>query len=80
MPAVDFATPLVVFCRNRVFYNRVNIVKVTLRDGIAEIVAAETLSALPIENRVAMSMAVIPRTGVKFIQAGTERIAISAGN
>jgi hypothetical protein len=48
------------------------------RDDIAEIIAIETRSALPIEDKVAMSMAVISRTGVQFIRSGTERIAVSA--
>jgi len=78
IPEVDFGTQIVVFYRNVAFYNRTNIVKVTLRDGIAEIIAMETRSALPIEDKVAMSMAVISRTDVQFIRAGTERIAVSA--
>jgi hypothetical protein len=60
------------------YFNHTNIVKVTLRDGIAEIIALETRSALPLEDKVAISMAVISRTGVQFIQAGTDRIAVSA--
>jgi len=78
LPEVDFGTQMVVFYRNVTFYNRTNIVKITLRDGIAEIIAIETRSALPIEDRVAMAMVVIPRTGVNFIQAGSERILVTA--
>jgi hypothetical protein len=74
---VDFGTQIVVFYRNVTFYNRTNIVKVTLKDGIAEIIAIETRSALPIEDKVAMAMVVIPRAGVKFIQAGNERIPVT---
>jgi len=77
VPEVDFSTQIVVFFRNVVFYNRINIVKVTLNGGIADIIAIETRSALPIEDKVAMSMVVIPRAGVKFIQAGSERISVS---
>jgi hypothetical protein len=77
LPEVDFGTQIVVFYRNVTFYNRTNIVKITLRDGIAEIIAIETRSALPIEDKVAMAIVVIPRTGVKFIQAGSERIPVS---
>jgi hypothetical protein len=76
LPEVDFGTQIVVFYRNVTFYNRTNIVKITLRDGIAEIIAIETRSALPIEDKVAMAMVVIPRAGVKFIQAGNERIPV----
>jgi hypothetical protein len=78
LPEVDFGTQIVVLYRNVAFYNRTNIVKVTLRDGIAEIIAIETRSALSIEDKVAMSMAVIPRAGIKFIQTGSERIPVSA--
>ena len=56
--------------------NRTSIFKVELRDGSAEILAMETMSALPIEEKVAMAMAVIPREGVTAIQAGTERIDV----
>jgi hypothetical protein len=74
VPQVDFSTQLVVFYRNVVFYNRMSIFKITLRDGVAEVLAAETMSARPIEGRVGMAPAVIPREGVKFIQSGKERI------
>jgi len=62
---VDFSKHVVVFSRNVTFYNRTAILKVTLKDGVAEILVMETRSALPIEARVAMAMAVIPRAGVK---------------
>ena len=76
VPAVDFANHVVVFHRNVAFYNRTRIFKVTLKDGVAEVLAMETLSALPIEDKVAMAMAVIPRANVKAIQAGTVRIPV----
>lgn len=76
IPRVDFGTQLVVFCRNVEFYNRTSILKVTLRDGVAEVLAAETMSARPIEDWVGMALAVIPREGVKFIQAGKEWIPL----
>jgi hypothetical protein len=78
LPEVNFGTQMVVFYRNVAFYNRTNIVKITLRDGNAEIVAIETRSALPIEDKVAMSVVVIPRAGVNFIQVGSERIPVTA--
>jgi hypothetical protein len=40
----------------------------------------ETRSALPIEDKVAMAMAVIPRAGVESIQVGNEQIPVSADN
>ncbi len=77
-PAVNFRKQLVVFHRNVDFYNRTRIVRVTLKDGVAEVLAAETMSALPVTDKVAMALAVIPRAGVKAIQAGTVRIPVRA--
>jgi apolipoprotein D and lipocalin family protein len=76
MPEVDFSNCLVVFSRNVSFYNRTSIAKVLLKDGVADFLAVETRSAMPIEDRVGMAMAVIPREGVRFIQAGSERIPV----
>ena len=76
-PEVDFSRNFVVFSRNVDFYNRISIFKITLKDGVIEILAMETRSALPIEDKVAMAIAVIPREGVEFIQAGKERIPIA---
>lgn len=75
-PAVDFSKNIVVFTRNVQFYNRTSIFKVELLEGTAEIFAMETMSALPINEKVAMAMAVIPREGVKSIKAGTETIQV----
>jgi hypothetical protein len=79
VPAVDFSRHIVVFSRNLHFYNRTSIAKVTLRDGVAEIIAIETLSATPIEAKVAMALAVIPRQGVEYIEAGERRITVNGG-
>ena len=68
LPAVDFDSDLVVFSRNLVYYNRTRIFKVTLTAGVAEILAMETMSAMPIEDRAAMAMAVISRAGIKAIR------------
>jgi|GEM_PF-238385 len=77
VPDIDFGEHLVLFTRNVDFYNRISILKVTLKEGVAEILAMETMSALPIEEKVAMALAEIPRAGVRFLQAGDERIPIS---
>lgn len=77
LPAVDFGRQVVVFHRNVNFYNRTRIFKVTLRDGVANVLAIETLSAIPITDKVAMAMAVIPRANVKAIQAGQARIPVN---
>lgn len=76
LPAVDFSRNIVVFTRNTQFYNRMSILKITLQEGVAELISMETMSAIPIEDTVAMSMAVIPREGVTEIMAGTERITV----
>jgi len=76
LPAVDFNKNIVVFSRNTQFYNRTAIFKVTLQDGTAEILAMETMSAIPIEDKVAMAMAVIPRAGVMAIQSGAVTVEV----
>lgn len=78
VPVVDFRTDMVMFYRNVDFYNRTRILKVMLKDGTADVIAMETMSAIPIGDKVAMAMAVIPRAHVKTIQAGAERLAVSA--
>jgi hypothetical protein len=78
VPEVDFSKHLVVFSRNVSFYNRTSIAKVTLKDGVADFLAIETLSSMPIEDKAGMAMAVIPRDGVKFIiQAGGAGIPVA---
>jgi hypothetical protein len=76
VPAVNFRKQLVVFHRNVNFYNRTRIFKVLVRDDVAEVLAAETMSAIPVTDRVSMALAVIPRAGVKAIQAGAMRIPV----
>lgn len=76
LPAVDFGKQVVVFHRNLTYYNRTRIFKVTLKDGVADVLASETMSAIPVTDRVAMAMAVIARSGVTGIQAGTVRIPV----
>jgi hypothetical protein len=77
LPQVDFNKNLLVFVRNVKLYQHTLVEKVTLKDGVAEIVAAEPLTpAQPIEDRVAIGLAVIPREGLKFIQADKEQIPV----
>jgi len=61
LPAVDFDRNIVVFVRNVSFYNRTDLFKTELKDGVLEVVA----------------MAVIPREGVKYIQAGPTRLPVT---
>jgi hypothetical protein len=76
-PQVDFRKNIVVFSRNVDFYNRTRILKVMLKDGVAEVIAMETMSAIPVESKVAMAMAVIPRAHVQYIQTGQVRLPVS---
>ena len=76
VPAVDFAKDVVVFHRNVAFYNRTRIFKVILKDGVAEVLAMETLSAIPIEDKVAMAMAVIPRANMQSLRSGTASVPV----
>jgi hypothetical protein len=68
LPDIDFAKNLVVYSRNVDFYNRTNILKVTLSAGVVEILAMETMSARPVEAQAALALAVVPRAGVKAIR------------
>jgi len=79
VPEIDFGKHLVLFSRNVVFYNRTSIAKVSLTDGVAEVIVIETLSSIPIEDRVSIALAVISRENVKFIRVGEERTPVTAG-
>lgn len=79
VPGVDFGRNLIVFSRNIDFYNRTSILKIRLKDGVAEILAIETLSAIPIGEKVAMAMAEVPREGIRFLDASPERIPVAEG-
>jgi hypothetical protein len=76
-PEIDFRKYLVLFARNLDYYNRTSIFQVTLKGGVAEVMAVETRSAQPIEDKVAMALALVPRAGVKFIQAGSKPIPVA---
>jgi hypothetical protein len=76
VPQVDFENDLVVFARNVNFYNRTKIAQVQVRNVI-EVLAMQTMSAAPIEDKVAMSLAVIPCEGVEAIRVGDRCLSIS---
>jgi hypothetical protein len=78
LPEVDFKKNVVIFTRNTKFLNRINIAKITLEDGKLDLVALETRTANPIEDKVHMAMAVIPRKGVKNIKVGDKSIKVAA--
>jgi len=68
VPEIDFDNTIVVFGKNTQFFNRTTIFKVTLNnEGVAEVLAMATMSSTPIEDKVAMSMAIISKSGIKYI-------------
>jgi hypothetical protein len=76
VPEVDFNANLVLFARNTQFFNRISIGKVNVIDGVAELLAMETMSAMPIEGKVAISIVVVARQGITAIQSGNEIISV----
>ena len=76
VPEIDFNSNLILFARNTQFYNRISIGKVNVTDGVAELLAMETRSAMPIDDKVAISLVEIPGKGVKAIQIGDKNIPI----
>jgi acid phosphatase (class A) len=77
IPEIDFKTNLVLFVRNTQFFNRTRIGKVNVKNGVAEVLAMETMSAMPIEDKVAMSMVMVPRRGIKSIRTTDGQVMIS---
>ncbi|MEA3441145.1 MAG: hypothetical protein U9R58_12780 [Chloroflexota bacterium] len=77
VPEIDFTTKLVLFARNTQFYNRISIGKVNVIKGVAELLAMETMSAMPIQDKVAMSLVVVVSEGITAIQAGDKNIQIN---
>ncbi|MBC2709559.1 MAG: hypothetical protein HGJ94_00660, partial [Desulfosarcina sp.] len=67
----------VLFARNTHFYNRISIGKVNVKKGAAEVLAMETMSAMPIEDKVAISLVVVARQGITAIHAGDKIIPIN---
>ena len=68
VPEIDFKANLVLFARNPQFFNRIRIGKVNVTNGVVELLAVETMSAMPIEDKVAMSMVVVPSKDIKSIR------------
>jgi hypothetical protein len=76
-PDIDFNTNFVIFAKNTQFFNSIRIGKVNVTNGVAEVLAMETMSAMPIEDKVAMSLVVIARQGITGVQSGDEIIQIN---
>jgi hypothetical protein len=66
---IDFKSNLVLFARNTQFFNRIRIGNVQVTNGVAEVLAMETMTAMPIEDKVAMSLAVVAVKGIESIQS-----------
>ena len=77
MLKIDFRANLVVFARNTMFYNRIRIGKVNVTNGVAEVLAMEIMSAMPIEDKVGMSLVVVAKQGISGIQAGDEVMLVN---
>jgi hypothetical protein len=75
-PEVNFKDNLVVFSRNVQYLNKLDILAVTIKDGTLDILAKQTQTAAPIEDKLYISFAVIPRAGVKAIQNGDLKLQI----
>jgi len=72
VPEIDLQANLVLFARNTQFYNRIRIGKVNVKNGVAELLAMETMSAMPIEDNVSISLVVVGRQGITALQIGNE--------
>jgi hypothetical protein len=77
VPVIDFNSNFVLFAKNTQFYNRIRIGKVNVTSGVADVLAMETMSAIPIEDKLAMSLVVIARQGITGIQSGDKIIQIN---
>jgi acid phosphatase (class A) len=76
VPGIDFKDNVVLFARNTNFYNRISIGKVNVKNGVAEVLAMETMSALPIQDKVGMSLAAVPRKGIQSIRTADGLVVI----
>jgi hypothetical protein len=77
VPKIDFKAHLVLFARNTQFFNRISIHRVNINNGLAEVLAMETMSAIPIEDKMAISLVKVPRQGIIGIRSGNEIIPIN---
>ena len=76
LPKIDFNSNLILFARNTRFFNRISIGRVKVTNGVAEVIAMETMSAMPIEDKVAMSLVLVSRKGMTVLKTGGENIVI----
>ncbi len=76
VPEIDFKTNFILFTRNTQFYNRISIGQVKVKNGAAEVLAMETMSSMPIEDKVATSLVMIARKGISAVQSGDKIVPI----
>ena len=78
IPEIDFTENLVMFARNTHFYNRISIGRVDIVDGVAEVLAMETMTATAIEDKVGFSLAVVPRKNMKAVKVGDDILMLNS--
>ena len=76
VPEIDFKANLVLFARNPQCFIRIRFGKLNVTNGVVDLRAVETMSALPIEDKGSISLVVIARQGITGIQSGDENIPI----
>jgi hypothetical protein len=59
VPKIDFKANLALFFRNTQYYNPISIKKVKVKDGVAEVLAMETMPAMPIEILLGINIIII---------------------
>lgn len=70
LPKVDFEKSLVVVTKNVRYLNRISVNSASLDNGVLRVLALETRSARPIENKVYCAILVVPRKGIEKISDG----------
>ena len=45
-------------------------------NGVAEVIVMETMSAIPVEDKLAKSLVLVPRRGMTALQTGDGKIVI----
>lgn len=76
LPVVDFSSQIILFTKNTVYYNRLSIGQIVRKGETLTILAMETRSAMPITDKVAISLVIIERDGAEFIDAGKTKVTI----
>lgn len=70
LPKVDFEKSLVVVAKNVRSLNRISVNSASLDNGILRVLALETRTARPIQDKVYCSILVVPRKGIEKLSDG----------